>query len=95
MTQHTPGEWVAVNGAIKADGRNIAIAPQSAYKTNLPKDTLEVFANMRLMAAAPEMLAAIEALLYADKTITYNTEFARRFERAVELAKRAQEKIES
>ena len=50
--------------------RVIAIAPTSAYVPNIPLGASQVAANMRLMAAAPELLAACKALLAGIASIT-------------------------
>lgn len=68
MTQHTPGPWKNVNGIIfGADGyslgeRHYLAQPIGAGKTQR-RDTKEIEANARLIAAAPELLeAALEVI---------------------------------
>ncbi len=61
MTQHTPGPWVATGfeGIVVNDSkdRTLALAPGSS--TNLE----EMKANARLIAAAPDMLAALQDIM--------------------------------
>ncbi len=61
MTQHTPGPWVATGfeGIVvnASDGLTLALAP--GQPGNLP----QMKANAALIAAAPDMLAALEAIM--------------------------------
>ena len=72
---HTPGPWMKTDGnAIKCDLRPIGLTvdagmivasvvggPTSGY--SFPQDASEVEANARLIAAAPDLLAALEAIV--------------------------------
>lgn len=50
-TQHTPGPWKLISGVmVAADGRTLAASSG--------RPEAETEANMRLIAAAPELLAA-------------------------------------
>ncbi len=68
MTQHTPGPWRHI-GCDVFDGDDSPIAHIDPQEEQ-PSQTVE--ANARLIAAAPELLAALKALLapgigtYAD-----------------------------
>lgn len=74
MNKHTPGPWASdnVGAVIGADGFSVGIAFQRAstrveYEEGgwLERDAV---ANARLMAAAPDLLEALESLLsYHDK----------------------------
>ncbi len=71
MTQHTPGPWAVTEGylwrGIRAPSRVIAdMRIVGGVVEN------EVQANARLIAAAPDMLAALQAI--AAETTGYDTE---------------------
>jgi hypothetical protein len=55
MTQHTPGPWFA---------HNIGLGPNGAGPFTYPlgNDPDKAAANARLIAAAPDMLAALQAI---------------------------------
>ena len=60
-SEHTPGPWrplPAMDGHIEAKCGLIA----KAYRDSIDADDLPVEANARLIAAAPEMLEALEAI---------------------------------
>ena len=65
MTTHTPGPWRLMNsdkevyGAFEDDGRGWRVADLAWSTTNWR-------ANARLIAAAPELLAALEEMMYYD-----------------------------
>lgn len=73
-TKHTPGPWMKTDGsAIKCDLRPIGLTkdaglivasvvggPTSEY--SFPRDESEVEANASLIAAAPELLAALVSM---------------------------------
>lgn len=65
ITAHTPGPWVVDNFIVSAGqrrGRDIAITSGfNGVATDL--------ANARLIAAAPELLEALEALLYSAEAM--------------------------
>ena len=67
QNKHTPGSWSVYNPGLRAyitakhpepayDGENIVVA-----ELNGPEDAREV--NARLIAAAPDLLAALQAVL--------------------------------
>ena len=63
-TQHTPGPWKAIGDKIySADQRQVA----HVYALVDPDDLniMQSIPNARLMAAAPEMLDALKALIHA------------------------------
>jgi hypothetical protein len=71
MSKHTPGPWHYLSGAVYAepDGDikigGVAIAQrgrQSNPRLPDPIEPTEKDANMRLIAAAPELLAALEEI---------------------------------
>ena len=79
MNDHTPGPWYDV-GPLYPDGAahrvvtggeqglpHIAYVPKNAYAAT----EAEAHANARLIAAAPELLAAVEALFPADHWARY------------------------
>ena len=67
MSKHTPGPWEAHNGEVttpRENGRSYRrIAAVQDYGLGSLKEVDE--ANARLMAAAPDMLACIEAFCTA------------------------------
>ena len=60
MTQHTPGPWFA---------HNVGLGPNGAGPFTYPlgNDPDKAAANARLIAAAPDMLAALEAFVGSRK----------------------------
>jgi hypothetical protein len=66
---HTPGPWSAdddycltIEGNINEDARTVAILPDEKDETvDFVDDPTERIANARLIAAAPELLAALKA----------------------------------
>ena len=66
MTQHTQGQWkhVLAPSQIVAGDKIICTLNQC----NLDGQEFEKYANARLIAAAPELLDALESLLSASKT---------------------------
>lgn len=60
-TQHTQGVWVAAP-ATRAVYAEDALGYRGATICRLPRDTGELRANAHLIAAAPELLAALENL---------------------------------
>lgn len=84
MTQHTPGPWVACDwGYIVADdptGRHEDIYIAEVCREDdegriVPP--IEQQANARLIAAAPDLLAALQGLAWAVSGIEYvETEYA-------------------
>ena len=104
MTQYTPGPWEQESTLIFAREAKSMICelseprgPDVIRHERLSigsSDWGEAMANGKLMAAAPEMLAALEAFMHADALLNRDVEFERRFERAVILTTRALEKID-
>lgn len=74
MTQHTSGPWAATGweGIVVNDskGNTLALAPGSSYHLE------EMKANARLIAAAPDMLAALEKLSRAFDLDEYDQDRA-------------------
>lgn len=60
-TQHTPGPWVAEIGVryIEIEGDDWVIAETDTYKVDAPPRP-DCIANARLIAAAPELLWALQ-----------------------------------
>lgn len=70
MSEHTPGPWhrnIRANGKypVVFAGRNTHVATAAQF----PQNPEETEANIDLIAAAPELLAALQALL-ADKYLS-------------------------
>jgi len=64
MTTHTPGPWNVTKLYVrKQDGGLVASINDLWQKQKTPK--AEMDANARLIAAAPELLAALEELLWS------------------------------
>lgn len=61
MSEHTPGPWGLVEGDV--DLYVYAAAPDALVAQVRSDDGLDCEANARLIAAAPELLAAVEAAL--------------------------------
>ena len=57
--QHTPGPWEAIGASVHSDGREIVCG---LHNTRSAEDA-ERRANARLIAAAPELLAALEQVV--------------------------------
>lgn len=64
--QHTPGPWRRNGSLIEAPQMALTVSTVSWPRIgHAPKDTDEAVANARLIAAAPELLAALNcALVY-------------------------------
>lgn len=80
MAKHTPGPWAVVGANIEQIEEGVEIATVSEYRTMTPRQA----ANARLIAAAPDLLAALQsalnqlsALSFADDRIVYTRERAR------------------
>lgn len=74
-TQHTPGPWQPFTRYVTAKGRFLAKAFEANDATEQPgfsagqepqQSQTEAAANARLIAAAPELLAALEHLMRYD-----------------------------
>ena len=70
MSAHTSGRWHAVGYFVETeDGERADICsvnPADFGQSSLPRDDAEMLANARLIAAAPEMLYALQRLIAAD-----------------------------
>ncbi|MER0953532.1 hypothetical protein AAA616_27255 [Pseudomonas aeruginosa] len=62
MRKHTPGPWVSRNNRAFRGGKCICSNVNAASPTpqNIEEDVAMSIANARLMAAAPEMLGALQ-----------------------------------
>lgn len=69
MSTHTPGNWVAVGAWVEHDDDNVADICSCDQETlgqgHHNRDYDEMCANARLIAAAPDLLYALEDLLAA------------------------------
>ena len=57
--QHTPGPWTNSNGTIMAPAGKVAEAGNPGYDGFAAESEHEAIANARLIAAAPDLLAAL------------------------------------
>ena len=62
MSKHTPGPWEIKNQNLVAEGGNCVLANLHMWQGDAPD---EGKANARLIAAAPELLAALQAMFRA------------------------------
>lgn len=62
LARHTPGPWFLENGALASTGE-FRIKIVSPWIEGSWTDDSEAAANMRLLAAAPDMLEALRGLL--------------------------------
>lgn len=60
-TMHTPGPWRLEGNRIEADDRHSVLPVATVYRS--PGDEAEDAANGALLAAAPELLAALREVL--------------------------------
>jgi hypothetical protein len=65
MNNHTPGPWQLAGN--KVFGKNTA--HQVCFATDALKDKAQTKADARLIAAAPDLLAALEALTAWAQTV--------------------------
>lgn len=72
MSEHTPGPWTAEGGMVLDSRRNIVASrwswrhadkDENALRSDEAIHPVEADANCRLIAAAPELLEALEVLL--------------------------------
>lgn len=67
MNKHTKGEWIAVGAWVEVEDDHIAdicsCNPESLNQFNSGRSYEEMFANARLIAAAPELLYALESIV--------------------------------
>lgn len=69
-TTHTPGPWVARGTQITAHRPHTCGGYNEESVISLVRPTEERVANLRLMASAPDLLAACERLLRSFHPIT-------------------------
>lgn len=66
-TSHTPGPWTATDTPpfrIRAEGEGMSVAVAFQFRDGAPdRDIAQVNANARLIAAAPDLLAACQLAL--------------------------------
>ena len=66
---HTPGQWIAVGAWVEHDDDNVAdictCDPAAMGQAHLTRSVEELMANARLIAAAPDLIEALETLLEA------------------------------
>ena len=67
MTKHTPGPWFAVGAWVEVEDDNVAYIctchPDDIQQGHLGRSDAEIMANARLIAAAPELLAAAQTIM--------------------------------
>lgn len=67
MSKHTPGTWYAVGAWVEMEDDNVAdictCNPADIGQEHLGRSDEEIMANARLIAAAPDMLEALQELL--------------------------------
>ena len=61
--KHTPGPWMNSNGTILAPAGKVAEAGNPGYDGFAAESEDEAIANARLIAAAPDLLAALRKAL--------------------------------
>ncbi|MFZ9327870.1 MAG: hypothetical protein ACO24H_10570 [Polynucleobacter sp.] len=64
--KHTSGPWIAVGGLVEVENDNIpdicTCNPHDFGQAHLKRNVLEVLSNARLIAASPQMLAALNQI---------------------------------
>ena len=97
MSKHTPGPWARRPGTLSVqggDGKLVANALSGTMQRVADGPALrsrqEAEANAALVAAAPELLAALQAILEVDHP---DADFSRMVERAKRIARNAIEKV--
>ncbi len=65
MSKHTPGPWVSRNNRVFRGGKCICSNVNAASPTpqNIEEDVAMSIANARLIAAAPELLEALQVCI--------------------------------
>lgn len=86
MSTHTPGPWCALNAGLVVAAGDVKVA--QADRANAYTE-----ANARLIAAAPDLLAALKAILNVDNPPVTDPGHVD-FPRAMELARAAIAKAE-
>ena len=67
-TQHTPGPWVVAHDEVQLHGSTIAeLTKENQWNTSagIVTEVMPWKANAQLIAAAPELLDALKALMHA------------------------------
>ena len=59
-TKHTPGPWKAVRNEVHVGGRRICAYVTSGASLGIGPDLERSYANARLIAAAPDLLEALQ-----------------------------------
>lgn len=70
--KHTPGPWIAVGWIVehpREDISDICSCNPIDFGNKIPRSNAEICANARLIAAAPDLLAALEAFFNPDLDI--------------------------
>jgi hypothetical protein len=94
MTKHTLGPWHIVEGEIRAGAEYIGVVYRTeAWSSGEPAGT-EDQANARLIAAAPDLLAVLKAMVAEDYAETVSEMAPRRFLELHRQAKAAIAKAE-
>ena len=75
-SKHTPGPWVVWRdyNVINIEHRLVAACGGSTDSRNQERAHNENIANARLIAAAPDMLEALQGLLSSDGRFVYGTQ---------------------
>lgn len=65
--KHTSGPWIAVGGLVEVENDNIpdicTCNPHDFGQAHLKRNVLEVLSNARLIAAAPDLLNALQEFI--------------------------------
>lgn len=92
-TKHTPGPWYAVGSWVEHENDKVAdicnCDPESMGQEHLGRSDAEIRANARLIAAAPDLLAACEAIWKYDQADCEADSFINLYEPAMALIQEA------
>ena len=77
---HTPGTWTMEDafknqygiGVFAGDVQIAGVFGQSRYDIPIPHEYAEAISNARLIAASPELLAALKSALYTIRALDEN-----------------------
>lgn len=73
--KHTPGPWYAVGSLIESEDEDIPdiceCHPAAFDQGHLPRSEQEIFANAKLIAAAPDLLKAVKLAIKAMESDEY------------------------
>ena len=86
-TKHTPGPWTYADGVLKSDNESLAIL---VIPKNVVSNEPERIANARLIAAAPELLEALEHLsreICAGEYVKHSPDALRKLNAAIVKAR--------